>query len=414
MAQAYDQPDLPEPDLSEPGLSKPGLASHAQTLRQLRSWMMAAKLAYRNLVHDRMSLAVTLTGIVFSVVLLSVQLGLYIGSERMIAAMHDHSYADLWLVATGTECFDDATLLEGHERFAALPIKGIKSIEELIVGYAMWRKPTGGTAAVLVVGSDQKAATLVPWDIAEGNADALAAPSAVSIDQTYLSDLGIERVGDMAEINGTRVRVAALSQGIRSFTTVPYVFTTLERARALTFAGRDQATYVLINLEPGAKIDKVKAALTARFNDIEVLTHEEFRTRGLDFWLFETGAGSALITGAFLGLIVGLVIVAQTLYASTKDHLNEFATLRALGASAGYIHRVILIQAILSAVLGYGLGLTVSLVVVWASQFTSLFIIMTPELAVTLFVLTVGMCIFAALGSIFKVTRIDPAGVFSR
>ena len=139
-----------------------------------------------------------------------------------------------------------------------------------------------------------------------------------------------------------------------------------------------------------------------------------WRLRWADFWLFETGAGSALITGAFLGLIVGLVIVAQTLYASTKDHLNEFATLRALGASAGYIHRVILIQAVLSAVLGYGLGLALSLCVVWASQFTSLFIIMTPELAVTLFVLTVGMCIFAALGSIFKVTRIDPAGVFSR
>jgi putative ABC transport system permease protein len=404
MAQGYDQPDLPEL----------GHGSGAHALRRLRSWKMSAKIAYRNLVHDRMSLAVTLTGIVFSVVLLSVQLGLYIGSERMIAAMHDHSYADLWLVATGTECFDDASLLEGHERFAALPIKGIKSIEELIVGYAMWRKPTGGTAAVLVVGSDQKAKTLVPWDIAEGNAAALAAPSAVSIDQTYLSDLGIERVGDMAEINGARVQVAALSQGIRSFTTVPYVFTTLERARGLTFAGQEQATYVLINLEPGAKIEKVKAALAARFSDIEVLTHEEFRTRGLDFWLFETGAGSALITGAFLGLIVGLVIVAQTLYASTKDHLNEFATLRALGASAGYIHRVILIQAILSAVLGYGLGLTLSLVVVWASQFTSLFIIMTPELAFTLFVLTVGMCIFAALGSIFKVTRIDPAGVFSR
>ena len=65
-----------------------------------------------------------------------------------------------------------------------------------------------------------------------------------------------------------------------------------------------------------------------------------FRQRSLDYWLFETGAGSALIAGAILGIIVGVVIVAQTLYASTKDHINEFATMRALGASAGYIHRV--------------------------------------------------------------------------
>lgn len=405
MAQDYDSSsDLPHLDQS----------SGAQTRRRIRSWKMSAKLAYRNLVHDRMSLAVTLTGIVFSVVLLSVQLGLYIGSERMIATMHDHSSADLWLVPTGTECFDDASFLEGRERFGVMPIKGVKSIEELIVGYALWRRPTGGSAAVLVVGSDQKAGTLVPWDIVEGNAKGVVGPSAVSVDLTYLNELGIEKVGDNAEINGTRVSVAALSQGIRSFTTVPYVFTTLDRARSLLFAETHQATYALVNIEPGAKIEAVKAALAKRFSDIDVLTHEEFRDRGLDYWLFETGAGSALITGAFLGLIVGLVIVAQTLYASTKDHLNEFATLRALGASAGYIHRVILVQAVLSAILGYGIGLMLSLLVVWASSYSSLFIVMTPELAVMLFILTVGMCIFAALGAIVKVTRIDPAGVFNR
>ena len=69
-----------------------------------------------------------------------------------------------------------------------------------------------------------------------------------------------------------------------------------------------------------------------------------------------------------LGLIVGIVIVAQTLYASTKDHLNEFATLRALGASASYIHQVILMQAMISAVVGYVLGMMLSLIVVWAGR----------------------------------------------
>ncbi|MEQ1576533.1 MAG: FtsX-like permease family protein [Hyphomicrobium sp.] len=404
MAQGYEQLDL----------HGAAHGSRAQAQRQLRSWLMSGKLAYRNLFHDRMSLAVTLTGIVFSVLLLSVQLGLYIGSERMIAAMHDHSNADLWLIPAGTECFDDASLLEGRERFAVLTVKGVKSVEELIAGYALWRRPTGGSAAVLVIGSDQKAGTLVPWNIVDGNVKALAAPSAVSVDQTYLSELGVEKAGSLAEINGTRVSVAAVSQGIRSFTTVPYVFTTLERARSLIFAGPQQATYALVKLERGAKLETVKAALAKRFTDLEVLTHEEFRTRGLDYWLFETGAGSALITGAFMGLIVGLVIVAQTLYASTKDHLNEFATLRALGAPAAYIYRVILMQAILSAILGYSIGLALSLLAVWASQYSSLFIVMTPELALTLFVLTVGMCIFAALGAILKVTRIDPASVFSR
>ena len=112
----------------------------------------------------------------------------------------------------------------------------------------------------------------------------------------------------------------------------------------------------------------MRAALSSRLPDAEILTHAEFRKRSLDYWLFETGAGAALIAGAALGIIVGIVIVAQTLYASTKDHLNEFATLRALGASAGYINKVILMQAVLSALIGYLLGMALSLVVIWASQ----------------------------------------------
>src|SRR4030081_2288722 len=81
-----------------------------------RPMPMVAKLAYRNLFHDRLSLAVTLVGIVFSVVLVAVQFGLYLGSENRIAAMFDHVTADLWVVPYGTKSFDDPALLNGRER----------------------------------------------------------------------------------------------------------------------------------------------------------------------------------------------------------------------------------------------------------------------------------------------------------
>src|SRR5262249_48680764 len=176
----------------------------------------------------------------------------------------------------------------------------------------------------------------------------------------------------------------------------------------------DMSAYVLVKLEHGADHDAERNLLREKVPDSEVLTKAEFRDRSLNHWLFATGAGIALIGGAILGLVVGTVIVAQTLYSSTKDHLNEFATLRALGSSSGYIHKVILAQAAISAVIGYILGMGIALLIVASSEYTALPIVMTPDLAVLLLMLTVGMCSISALSAIAKVMKIDPAMVFSR
>jgi putative ABC transport system permease protein len=377
---------------------------------------MAPKIAYRNLFHDRMSLLVTLIGIVFSVVLVAIQCGLYLGSESKIATVLDKAKADLWIVPIGTKSFDDPSLMTGREKYMALSTPGVQRVEEMVVSFSSWRKPEGGKKAFVLVGLDYLNGGTQPWSLVEGSVADLSAPGGVAVDRSYLKDLGIAGKGDHAEINGQRIHVTALTSAIRSFTTLPYVFMPITRARELTGAGPEQATYQLVTVAPGADIETVRASLAARLPDTEVLTHDAFRKRSLNYWMFNTGAGAALIMGAVLGIIVGVVIVAQTLYASTKDHLNEFATLRALGASASYIHTVILIQALLSAVIGYILGMALALFVIYglASKSATLTILMTPKLAAYLFALTVGMCVFAAITAIFKVTRIDPAGVFNR
>lgn len=390
----------------------------AGTENLVRAVRMAPKIAYRNLFHDRMSLIVTLVGIVFSVVLVAIQCGLYLGSESKIATVLDRASPDFWVVPVGTKSFDDPSLMNGREKFAALSTPGVRSVEEMLVNFSAWRKPEGGKKAFVLVGLDWKNGGTKPWNLADGTVDDLEAPGSVAVDRSYFKDLGIDPVGlgAHAEINGQRVRVTATTQAIRSFTTLPYIFTPIERARELTGASPDQSTYQLIKLNPGADLEKVRARLQERLPDTEVLTHQEFRDRSLNYWMFNTGAGAALIMGAALGIIVGVVIVAQTLYASTKDHLNEFATLRALGASASYIHTVILIQALLSAVIGYAVGISLALFVIYglAAKKATLTILMTPKLAMYLFALTVGMCMIAAMTAISKVMRIDPASVFNR
>jgi len=379
---------------------------------------MILTLAFRNLFHDRIRLAVTLVGILFSIVLVAVQLGLYLGSSREITSIIDATKGELWIVAYGAKSLEDGgQQLSEKERQAALSTPGVKSVAPVFAAFAEWRKPGGGSDRVVVVGADAEDGGLAPFRLVEGTWDDIKAPDGLAVDRSYLADLGVKGIGDTAQILQTRVRVRALTDDIRSFTQSPYVFMPIARARAIFApigATSTSASFQLVSLEPGADLETVRTEIKRRVVPNEVLTKQEFLERSLKQWLFNTGAGAALIGGALLGTLVGTVIVAQTLYSSTKDHINEFATLRALGSSAGYIHKVILAQAAMSALLGYALGMIIALWLVYAAQGSALPIMMTPQLAVGLLALTLGMCAISAISAIFKVTKIDPAVVFTR
>jgi len=372
------------------------------------------RLASRNLLHDRLRFVATVVGIVFSILLVTVQLGLYLGFGRIVTTMIDHASADLWIMPPGTKCFEDPSTLDERTRFQALSINGVAQAAPVVIGYAEWRIAAGGTFPVFIVGSDLREGGLLPWNLVEGSLEALAIPGAVAVDRSYFDRLGVEGIGANAEIRGQKVEVRAVTSGIRSFTTTPYVFTTLDRARAFTGTAANKATYFLVRVAPGADVESVRNRLKANLSDVDVLTAAEFRDRSRSFWLFGTGAGFALFAGALLGMIVGTVIVAQTLYSSTKDHINEFATLRAIGSSGIYIHKVIICQALISAVIGFCLAAAIGLLVVAATADTALPIVMTPTLTLVLLFLTLVMCVVSAVAAILQVMRIDPGMVFTR
>ncbi len=375
-------------------------------------------LAARNLFHDRLRFVATAIGIVFSVVLVLVQMGLYLGFGRMVTTMIDHADTDLWVMRKGTKCFEDPSLIKSGLGDAIAAVKGVGEVTPLVIGFADWRLASGEMTPVFLVGSIQKQGenmpVLDPWNIVEGSLDDLSHRDAVAVDVSYTDRLGLEGLGTKAEIRGQRVRVAALTKGIRSFTTTPYVFSMLDRARAYVGVGDGDTSYFLVKLLAGADLDRVREAIAAKDKDIEVLTSAEFHERSRRFWLFGTGAGAALYAGALLGVIVGTVIVAQTLYSSTKDHLDEFATLRAIGSSKGYIYTVIIYQALLSAVIGFALASVIGFAVVYVTASGALPVVITPALILAVLALTLVMCLGSAFTAILRVVRLDPVMVFSR
>ena len=237
------------------------------------------RLASRNLLHDRLRFVATVVGIVFSMVLVTVQIGLFLSFDRMVTTMIDRASADLWIMPRGTKCFEDSSMLDERERFRALSINGVAAATPLLVGFAQWRLPSGGTTPVIIIGSDMRAPGLQPWNLVAGSLEALAVPDAVAVDQTYFDRLGTSGLGDSAEIRDQKAQVAAVTKGIRSFATSPYVFAPIERARVYMGTAPNKASYFLVRLAPNAHLASVRSRLRLILADAEVLTSAEFRRR---------------------------------------------------------------------------------------------------------------------------------------
>lgn len=369
-------------------------------------------LARRNLFHDKIRLTVTLTGIVFAVVLIVVELGLFVGFTETTSSLIDHSGADLWVTSKHVAYIEMGVPFSERKLYQVRAVPGVQDAEKIISKWATWKRPDGRQESVQVVGINPDAEMVRPWNLTSGNVEDLKKPDAVIMDEIYKDKLGAARVGDLFEIDEHKARVVGFTRGIRSFTTSPYVFTTFKKAQDYTRVAEDQTIFVLVKVGPGADREQVRRGILENVRDVEVFTSSEFSRMTQFYWMFTTGAGVAVLLAAALGLIVGFTVVAQTIYATTMDHLREYGTLKAMGAANSYVYRVIMKQAAMSAVIGYAIGMFVSAFVVRASQHGGAAILLPWQMGIGMFFVTLAMCVGAALVSINKITRLDPAMVF--
>ncbi|SPE35293.1 ABC efflux pump, inner membrane subunit [Candidatus Sulfopaludibacter sp. SbA6] len=371
-----------------------------------------ASLAVRNLFHDRVRLAVTLTGIVFAVVLVAIQIGLFIGFTTTTSNLIDHSGADLWIMSKGVAYIEVGVPFSDKQLHHALAVPGVADARRYIVRFSQWKRQDGAQQSCEIVGFDPDSPLGGPWDVVDGNVRDLKLPDTVIVDRFYAQKLGVARVGDTVEIRNVRARVVGFSQGIRTFTTSPLIFTSLKNAQHYTGLPGNQQVFLLVKTAAGSERDRVRQELLARLRDVDVFTTAEFSAKTTHYWMFGTGAGVTVIIAAVLGLLVGVVVVAQTIYAATIDHIREYGTLKAMGATNRYIYRIILEQAAISAVIGYGVGIVVASAAAFSSRNGGANIVLTGAVGAGLFGLTLMMCVSAAMVSINKVTKIDPAMVF--
>ena len=232
---------------------------------------LAPKLAFRNLIHDRLRLIATVIGIVFSIVLVTIQMGLYVSFERMVTVMIDHADADLWIVPRGTKCFEDPSLLDERERFRALSVNGVAAAAPLVIGFAQWRTPSGGNTPIFMIGSDPRGVGLQPWNVVDGKAANLHCRRGRHRPLLFRSSgddpcwrLRRDRRPEGAGGGDHRRHPLVHHHALRVRVDRP-------RPRLYRHAA-NKASYFLVRVAPGANVDGGARRACAQLPDIEVLT----------------------------------------------------------------------------------------------------------------------------------------------
>jgi putative ABC transport system permease protein len=369
------------------------------------------RLAWKMILSDRARSLATALGIAFSVFLMVFLGSLLMGFLRASSKVIDSTDADLWITARGVTCFDFSALLARRTENLAYGIPGIAATSRLMIAFPMYRRPDGSHRMVALVGADPGVGRGFPLPLTPNSAEAMEPDTAV-VDRSDLVTLGITAFPQEAQVNRRHITLLGYREGFSSFIGCPYVFTSYESAARYAGLPGEEGMNILVRVAPGWQAGAVKKLLQVRFPEASVWTRDEFSRQSRTFWVIQTGAGGGILIAALLGFLIGTVIASQQIYATTMENIEEFATLKALGASRWFVVRVLLAQALICGVGGSvpGVALAVPLV-----RLTQRFIawIYTPWwLPVLMVPPSLIMCCAAAILSVRAALNVDPARVF--
>lgn len=361
--------------------------------------------ARRNLLAEKGRLAISVAGVAFAVLLTLLVLSLYrgwSGTGRLITRLP----GDLWITQEGTSGpFNSTSILPDG---AADDLARVDGVQFVLPVYAreMSFPKDGRELRVFFMALDAPAAAQLPQDVRERF---FPSPGQVNIDSVFADDAGVG-TGDVLDVRGRRLTVASVTSG-GSAALTQFAFLNAEDARAI-YGIEGIVNFYLLTVVPGADVDAVGAAAASVLTRAEAHTSEQFAGQIAD--VVEEGFLPVVGVLVALGAVVGFAVIGLTTYTATIEKSRDFGVLKALGASAMYLYRIVITQSLIVGVLGSVLGLLVSVAA------ANLIRRRIPEFMTDLrwtdaglvFAGAIVMAILASLVPVRRINSIDPAMVF--
>jgi putative ABC transport system permease protein len=386
--------------------------------------------ALRMLMGDKAKYIGIIFGITFAALLITQQAAIFVGlMTRTFGFVADTAQPDLWVMDPKVQFIDDLKPLSDTALYRVRGVEGVEWAVPLYKGLLRARLDNGNFQQCNVIGIDDSSLIGGPPEMLEGSLEDLRRADSVIVDVVGATGRLAKpapidpatgkptgpptplKVGDFIELNDHRAVVVGICRVSRTFQSQPVIYTTY--GRATTFAPRERRllSFVLVKVKPGA--DKAQVCLDIeRATGLKAISGWDFSWKTVQYFMKYTGIPINFGISVLLGFLVGTAIAGQTFYNFTLDNLRQFGALKAMGASNLRLLRMILLQALQVGLIGYGLGVGAAAMFGVVSGGSELaFRMLWQHLAITGVAITV-ICILAALLSIWKVMRLEPAIVF--
>lgn len=374
-------------------------------------WRTMGAIGVRMMFFDRLKLLGTLFGVVFAVVLGNFQMGTFLALLFKNRMFVESAHVDVWVTPPGTRQFQGGTPLTDAQLNRARSVPGVAWAEPLLVSTAQLKLPNGGTEPVTLVGARAPRFAGGPWNLVAGKTELLVQPDAVIFEDSEREKLGGLNLGSSRELAGHHVTAVGFTWGLLPFAPA-YAFAEQGLAREISHQPEGKHTFLVVGAASGVSKSELRARLQQALPETRVMTREEYLAEILNYILTATQLGFSFGTSTFMGLLVGLITVALSMFSSVVDNMRQFGTFKAIGATTGDLARLLFVQAIVYGVVGSVVGLGVMAAMVQGIRNAQLTPIL-PMIAVPItLTLMVGVCLVASVLALWRLRQLEPAMVF--
>lgn len=371
--------------------------------------------ALRMLFGDRTKYLTLVLGLAFAALLMNQQGAIFLGLLfQATGPLQNVKQGDLWVVDPGIKWVLEYRGLSDQKLSRVRSVPGVEWAEPFFNGWAVTELESGDFKKVQVLGIPRATLAGRPEVMLEGRLEDLWIPDAIIVEQQTARAMGNIRPGDTLKINDRRALVVGICKARRGFESNGIIYTTFEQAVRFSPVGRESISYILVQVKPGAEPAKVKQSIN-ELGDVLALSTTEFRARTIEFVVLATGIGVNFAITIALGFVVGLLLSASIFYQFTLENLRHFAVLKAMGAGSGTLVWMILLQALVVGVVGFGIGTgAAGAFALINRRFEGDLATYFPwQLLVGSFVTTLLTIFLASMLSIRRVVRVSPGAVFS-